>query len=234
MGHKVHPKVFRMGVIYGWGSKWFARKKDYADQVREDVQIKDFVFSELKDAGIDSVDIERKGDAIVVIVNAAKPGVIIGRSGAGSEGFKKKLKDKFWRGKKVNLNINIFEVKKPALSANIVAQGVVADLENRMPFRRVMKQAIDKVRKSGAEGIKIAIGGRLNGSEIARTEKMLDGKVPLTNLRADIDFAYGIAHTTYGVLGVKVWIYRGEIFDKENKNEKIKNKNEGVPSEQDN
>ncbi|MFH1193938.1 MAG: 30S ribosomal protein S3 [bacterium] len=214
MGHKVHPKVFRMGVIYSWGSKWFARKKDYADQVREDVLIKAFVFFELKDAGIDSVEIERKGDAIVVIVNAAKPGIIIGRSGIGSEGFKKKLKDKFWRGKKVNLNINIFEVKRPAFSANIVAQGVVADLEKRMPFRRVMKMAIDRVRKSGAEGIKIAVGGRLNGSEIARTEKMLDGKVPLTNLRADIDFAYGIAHTTYGVLGVKVWIYRGEIFDK--------------------
>jgi small subunit ribosomal protein S3 len=220
MGHKVHPKVFRMGVIYSWGSKWFARKKDYADRVREDVQIKDFVFANLKDAGIDNVEIERKGDAIVVIVHAAKPGIIIGRSGIGSEGFKKKLKDKFWRGKKVNLNINIFEVKRPAFSANIVAQGVVADLEKRMPFRRVMKMAIDRVRKSGAEGIKIAIGGRLNGSEIARTEKMLDGKVPLTNLRADIDFAYGVAHTTYGVLGVKVWIYRGEIFEKKSNGEK--------------
>jgi len=217
MGHKVHPKVFRMGVIYSWGSKWYAKKNEYADKVREDIEIKSFVFENLKDAGVDSVEVERKGDAITIIINAAKPGVVIGRSGAGSEALRKKLKDRFWRGKKANVSINIFEVKRPGLSANIVAQGIVADLEKRMPFRRAMKQSIEKVKKAGGEGIKISIGGRLNGSEIARTEKMLDGKVPLTNLRADIDFAYGLAHTTYGVLGVKVWIYRGEVFEKAKK-----------------
>jgi len=223
----VHPKVFRMGIIYSWGSKWFAKKKDYADLVREDVLIKSFVFENLKDAGVDSVEIERKGDAVTIVINAAKPGVVIGRSGAGSEALRNKLKDRFWRGKKANVNINIFEIKRPSLSANIVAQGIVADLEKRMPFRRVMKQTIDKVRKAGAEGVKIAIGGRLNGSEIARTEKMLDGKVPLTNLRADIDFAYGLARTTFGVLGVKVWIYRGEVFNsKKEKGENEDNKEE--------
>lgn len=219
MGHKVHPKIFRIGTIYTWGSRWFAGSKNYADLVREDIEIKNFIFENLKDAGVDSVEIERKGDALLIIINVAKPGVVIGRSGAGSEALKNKLKNKFWRGKKVNLNINIYEVKRPSLSANIVAQGMVADLEKRMPFRRAMKMAIDKVRKAGAEGIKIAIGGRLNGAEIARTEKMLDGKVPLTNLRADIDFAYGLTKTTYGTLGVKVWIYRGEIFEKENTGE---------------
>lgn len=211
----MHPKSFRMGGIYTWGSRWFAKRKDYAGFVREDVNLKEFVFENLKEAGIDSVEVERKRDAITVIVNAAKPGVIIGRSGVGSEALKKKIKDKFFRGRKMNLNINIFEVKKPGLSAQIVAQGIVEELQKRVPFRKVMKQAIDKVKKAGAKGVKISVGGRLNGAEIARTEKMLDGKVPLQNLRADIDFAYGVARTIYGAIGIKVWIYRGDIFEKQ-------------------
>lgn len=219
MGHKVHPKIFRINVINTWGSKWYARRKDYADLVREDVKIKEFIFKTLKDAGIDSVEIERKGGAITIIVNAAKPGVIIGRSGVGAESLKKNLVKEFWRGKKVPLSINIFEVKRPSLSAQIVMQGAAADLEKRMPFRRVMKQAIEKAKKSGAKGVKIQVGGRLNGAEIARTEKLLDGKVPLQNLRADIDYACGIAQTTYGVIGVKVWINRGEVFNDKNKKE---------------
>lgn len=208
-----------MGGIYSWGSKWYARRKDYADLVRADISIKEFVFENLKEAGVDSVEVERKRDAITVIVNAAKPGVVIGRSGAGSEALKKKIKDKFFRGKKMNLNINIFEVKRPGLSARIVAQGIAEELEKRTPFRKAMKQTIERVKKAGAKGIKISVGGRLNGAEIARTEKMLDGKVPLTNLRADISFAYVTAQTIYGVLGVKVWIYRGDIFEKKNNNE---------------
>lgn len=226
MGHKVNPKSFRMGGIYTWGSRWYARRKDYANFVKEDIGFKELVFSSLKDAGIDSVEVERKRDAVTIIINAAKPGIIIGRSGAGSEALKKKIKDKFFRGKKINLNINIFEVKKPALSAHIVAQGIVEELQKRMPFRKVMKQAIDKVKKAGAKGIKISVGGRLNGAEIARTERMLNGKVPLQNLRADIDFAYGVAKTIYGVIGVKVWIYRGEVFDKKMQDEELRMQNE--------
>jgi len=218
MGHKVHPTSFRMGGIYSWGSKWYARRKDYADLVRADICIKEFIFENLKEAGVDSVEVERKRDAITVIINAAKPGVVIGRSGVGSEALKKKIKDKFFRGKKMNLNINIFEVKRPGLSAQIVARGIADELEKRTPFRKAMKQTIERVKKAGAKGIKISVGGRLNGAEIARTEKMLDGKVPLTNLRADISFAYVTAQTIYGVLGVKVWIYRGDIFEKK-KNE---------------
>jgi len=224
MGHKVNPKSFRMGGIYTWGSRWFAKRKDYAGLVREDITLKEFVFENLKDAGVDSVEVERKRDAVTVIINAAKPGIVIGRSGAGSEALKKKIKDKFFRGRKMNLNINIFEVKRPALSAHIVAQGIVEELQKRVPFRKVMKQTIDKVKKAGAKGIKISVGGRLNGAEIARTEKMIDGSVPLTNLRADIDFAYGVAKTIYGTIGVKVWIYRGEIFDKKEKEAEADNK----------
>lgn len=216
----MHPKSFRMGGIYTWGSKWFSRRKDYAKLVKEDITLREFIFEKTKDAGVDSIEIERKRDAIVIIIYAAKPGIIIGRSGIGSEGLKQKIKNSFFRGKKMNLNINIFEVKRPALSARIVGQGIVSELEKRVPFRKVMKQTIDKVKKAGAKGIKLSVGGRLNGAEIARTEKMLDGKVPLTNLRADIDYAHCIAKTIYGVLGVKVWIYRGDIFNEKSKNEK--------------
>ncbi|MBU1180231.1 30S ribosomal protein S3 [Patescibacteria group bacterium] len=220
MGHKVHPKIFRIGGIYSWGSRWFAKRKNYADLVKEDILIREFLFKTLKEASVDSVDIERKGDALAIVINAAKPGIIIGRSGVGAEALKKKLKDKFFRGKKVNFNINIYEVKRPSLSAQIVMQGMAQDIERRVPFRRVMKQAVDRVKKAGARGVKIVVAGRLNGAEIARTEKMLDGEVPLHNLRADIDYANGIARTIYGCIGVKVWIYRGEIFEEKIKNEK--------------
>jgi len=221
MGHKVHPKIFRMGGIYTWDSKWYAKRKDFAKLVKEDILIKEFLFKELKDAGVDSIYVERKGDSMTIVINAAKPGIVIGRSGAGAESLKKKIKDNFYRGKKVKFNINIFEVKKPSLSAHIVLQSMIEDLQKRMPFRRVMKQTIDRVKKAGAQGVKVMVSGRLNGAEIARTEKLKDGKVPLQNLRADIDFAFGIARTIYGVIGVKIWIYRGEIFNEKPENEKI-------------
>ena len=225
MGHKVHPTIFRMGGIYTWSSKWYARRKDFARLVKEDILIKEFLFKELKDAGVDSVNIERKGDSMAIIINAAKPGVVIGRSGAGAESLKKKIKDNFYRGKKVNFSISIFEVKRPSLSARIVLQSMIEDIEKRMPFRRVMKQTIDRVKKAGAQGVKVVVSGRLNGAEIARTEKLKDGKVPLQNLRADIDFAYGIASTIYGAIGVKIWIYKGEVFESK-KNEEAQDKSE--------
>jgi len=232
MGHKVHPKIFRIGNIYTWGSKWFAKREFYADLVKQDILIKEFLFKELKAAGIDRVEVERKGDALAIIVHAAKPGIIIGRSGVGAESLKKKLKDTFFRGKKVNFNINIFEIKKPSLSSHIVMHGMITDLERRVPFRRVIKQTIDRVKKAGAKGVKVSVAGRLNGAEIARTEKMLEGNVPLHNLRADIDYAQGIAKTIYGCLGVKVWIYRGEIFE-DKSNKESSNKQEGDRKKQD-
>lgn len=222
----MHPKIFRIGTVSTWDSKWYAKRGKYQTLLREDILVKEFVAKKLKDAGIQNVEIERRGDAMTVVINAAKPGVIIGRSGAGAEALKKELKDNFWRGKKVTLNINIFEVKKPSLSAKIVLQGMTADLEKRVAFRRVMKQTIDRVKKAGAKGVKIVVSGRLNGAEIARTEKLLDGKVPLTNLRADIDYANGTARTIYGAIGVKLWIYRGEIFNDKKKTEDKEDKQE--------
>ncbi|PIR66630.1 MAG: 30S ribosomal protein S3 [Parcubacteria group bacterium CG10_big_fil_rev_8_21_14_0_10_36_14] len=224
MGHKVHPKIFRMSSIYTWGSRWYSKPKDYADLIKQDILIKKFVLDKIKDAGPDGIEIERKGDSLNIIINAAKPGVAIGRSGAGTEELKKKIKDNFFRGKKMNFNINIFEVKRPSLSANIVMQSMISEIERRVPFRRVMKQAAERVTKAGAKGVKMALAGRLNGAEIARTEKLLKGNVPLQNLRADIDYANGTARTIYGCIGIKVWIYRGEIFetkdDKENMDKK--------------
>jgi len=225
MGHKVHPKIFRIGGIYTWGSRWYSKRKNYADLVKEDVLIKEFLRKELKDAGVDVIEVERKGDALTIFIHVAKPGIVIGRSGAGAEELKNKLKKEFFRGRRVNFNLNIIEVKRPSLSANVVLHGMVTDLERRVPFRRVLKQAIDRVKKAGAEGVKVTVAGRLNGADIARTEKLKDGNVPLQNLRADIDYANGRAQTIYGCLGVKVWIYRGEIFNKDITEEETDNKN---------
>lgn len=213
MGHKVHPKVFRVGVIYGWDSKWFS-KRDFAKFLQQDLEIKKFIKKELKEASVAKIEIERSNSAITVIIHSGKPGVIIGRGGQGVEDLKKKIKAKFL-DKKTNLNINIQEVSNPSLSSELIVQSMVADLEKRIPFRRVMKQAIQRTEKADIKGIKVVVGGRLNGAEIARTEKLTAGKLPLHTLRADIEYARGVARTTYGALGVKVWLYKGEVFKKD-------------------
>lgn len=213
MGHKVHPKIFRIGEIYTWDAKWFS-KRDFAKFLQQDQVIKKFIKKELKEAAVAKIEIERAASAITFIIHSAKPGVIIGRGGQGVEDLKKKIKENFL-DKKTTLNINIQEVANPSLCSELIVQSIIADLEKRMPFRRVMKQAIGRVQKTDAKGIKITVGGRLNGAEIARTESLSHGKLPLHTLRADIDYARGVAHTTYGTLGVKVWIYKGEIFKKE-------------------
>lgn len=213
MGHKVHPKVFRVGVIYGWDSKWFS-KRDFAKFLQQDLEIKKFIKKELKEASVAKIEIERSNAAVTVVIHSGKPGVIIGRGGQGVEELKKKIKAKFL-DKKTNLNINIQEVGNPSLSAELIVQSMVADLEKRIPFRRVMKQAIQRTEKADIKGIKVVVGGRLNGAEIARTEKLTAGKLPLHTLRADIDYSRGVARTTYGALGVKVWLYKGEVFKKD-------------------
>lgn len=213
MGHKVHPTIFRIGIIYTWHSRWFARKKDFPTFLREDHEIRAMLRTALKDASVDRIDIERSANAVTVVVASAKPGFIIGRSGSGVEELKDKIRRKFFKNRKIALNLNIVEVTKPGLSANIVAQSIVADIEKRMPFRRIMKQTIERVEKAGAKGVKIILSGRLNGAEIARTEMLSHGSVPLHNLRADIDYAQATARTISGAIGAKVWIYRGEIFD---------------------
>lgn len=210
MSHKVHPKIFRIGSIYTWDSKWFARK-GYHKFLREDLAVRAYLMKECKDAGVDAIGIERTPHDITVSVSVAKPGLIIGRGGVGAEELRKKLQKKFF-DLKTNVKVNILEVARPALSAAIVGQGVVAELEKRVPFRRVLKQAVERARKAGALGVKIAVSGRLNGAEIARREFITEGKIPLQNLRSDIDFNGTMAQTIYGVIGVKVWIYRGDIF----------------------
>ena len=216
MGHKVNPRSFRLGQNENqtWSSKWFA-KKNYADLLREDVKIRRHLKNKLKEAGIDKISIERTPTEITIIIEAARSGLIIGRGGAGIEEIKKDILKNFLTSVKQNVKLNILEVDNPALSAANIVFHIGQDIEKRMPFRRVMKQNIDKVMKAGALGVKIIVAGRLNGAEIARTENLSEGKIPLHTLRANIDYSRGVAQTTYGVIGIKVWIYKGEVFAKE-------------------
>lgn len=213
MGHKINPKVFRLSTIYDWNSKWFATKKSYIQFLTEDVRIREFLKKTLKDAGVDNIDIDRNANKITITIQSAKPGFIIGRSGAGIEELQKKIMNKLYRGRRVNILLNVQEISKPGLSAEVVGQQIAQELEKRMPFRRSMKMAVEKAIKSGAKGVKVSVAGRLNGADIARRETIHQGSIPLHNLRADIDFARLRANTIFGVIGIKVWIYKGEVFE---------------------
>ncbi|MDA1038150.1 MAG: 30S ribosomal protein S3 [bacterium] len=214
MGRKVHPKCFRLSTIQTWDSIWFA-KKDFPQLLKEDHQIREFLDDKLKEASVDSVMIERSPQQVSITIFSGKPGFIIGRAGAGAEELKKKMMKKLFPGRRMVMNLNVKEVTKPSLSARIVAQQISAEIEKRLPFRRSMKGAVERVMKAGAEGVKISVSGRLNGAEIARTEKRAEGKVPLHNLRADINYAHITARTIFGAIGVNVWINRGEVFEVE-------------------
>lgn len=213
MGHKINPIAFRTGVQLPWNSKWFA-KKDYGTLLRQDLTIRKFLLKKMREAGLAKVEIERTPASLTVIIHAAKPGMIIGRGGQGVEQLKKDIAQQLLPVK-TNLTLTIQEVANPNLSAELVALAMVTDLEKRLPFRRVMKQALSRVERAGAQGAKVVISGRLNGAEIARTEKLTVGKMPLHTLRANIDYARSAAFTTYGAVGVKVWIYTGEKFAKD-------------------
>ena len=216
MGKKINPKIFRLSVTKEWPSKWFGFGKQYSKWVEQDVSARRYILRELIEAGVDRVEVERNVGKVSIGIYTAKPGLIIGRGGAGVEDLKKKLHRKFFKDYKPgNINLNIYEVDRPNLSAQILVQSMKLEIEKRMPFRRVMKQAVRRVERAGALGIKIIVGGRLNGAEIARSEMLTSGKVPLHTLRADIDYARGAANTTYGVIGIKVWIYKGDKFAKE-------------------
>jgi len=210
MGHKVNPLAFRLGYISEATSKWFSKNK-YADFLHNDQKIKDAVREAWKDSLVDMVEIERGGKNLVVSVTVAKPGVAIGRGGAGAEELKQKIA-KISGMKIQDITLNVREINEPALSATVIAQQMAEDIEKRAAFRRTMKMAIEKVIKAGAKGVKVTMSGRLNGAEIARTETLAQGKVPLHTLRANIDFSRATAFTTYGAVGIKVWIYKGEIF----------------------
>jgi small subunit ribosomal protein S3 len=215
MGHKVHPKVFRLGTTTTWPSRWFARDAAYREHLQQDIRMRTFLKKELKDAQVSEVSFERSRGSLAVTIHTGKPGLVIGRSGAGIEDLKKKFLKTFFPGKKVQFQLNVVEAAKASLESAIVAQQVAQDLERRMAFRRVLKMSIERVKKAGALGVKIAVSGRLNGAEIARREWLGWGKIPLTNLRADIDYSQETAHTMAGAIGVKVWIYRGDIFEQD-------------------
>ncbi|MTI80742.1 MAG: 30S ribosomal protein S3 [Firmicutes bacterium] len=208
MGQKVNPKGMRVGIIKDWDSKWFADKKNYSELLVEDQKIRDFIKKNLYTAGISRIQIERAANRVKITINTAKPGIVIGRGGTEVEALRQKLEK--MTGKKVNVNIQ--EVKAPEMDAQLVAENVASQLERRIAFRRAMKQVVGRAVKMGAKGIKVSVSGRLGGAEIARTEWTNEGKVPLHTLRADIDYGFAEANTTYGKIGVKVWIYKGEVL----------------------
>lgn len=210
MGQKVHPRAFRLGILHSWKSKWFGRR-DYRQLVEADVRLRRYLKKKLRGAGVAELEVERGASSVTVSIFTAKPGLVIGRGGAQVEELKKELRSKFLKSGD-NLQLNIHEVPNPQLSAEVVAEHMALELEKRLPFRRVMKQAIDQVMKAGALGVKVAVSGRLNGAEISRREQLAVGTVPLHTLRADINYARTTAQMTYGVLGIKVWINRGEVF----------------------
>jgi len=218
MGQKVNPHGLRVGVIKDWDTKWYANKKDFSEFLVEDFKIRQLVKKKLYIAGISRIEIERAANKVKVNINTAKPGLVIGKGGSGIEELRRaveKLTNK-------SIVINITEVQKPELDAQLVAENIASQLERRISFRRAMKQCMSKTMKSGAKGIKTAVSGRVGGAEIARTEHYHEGTIPLQTLRADIDYGFAEADTTYGKLGVKVWIYKGEVLPavkKENKAE---------------
>jgi len=207
VGQKVSPVGLRIGVIRDWESKWYA-DKDFATLLHEDLKIRKFVKGRLKDAAVSTIEIERAANRVNVSIHTAKPGMVIGKGGAEVETLRKSLTD--LTGKRVHININ--EVKRPDLDATLVAENIARQLENRISFRRAQKQSITRTLRAGAKGIKTLVSGRLGGADIARSEGYSEGTVPLHTLRADIDYGTAEAHTTYGRIGVKVWIYRGEVL----------------------
>jgi small subunit ribosomal protein S3 len=209
VGQKVNPVGFRIGVIRDWESKWYASNKDFGTLLMEDVKIREFLKKKLKEAAVSKIEIERAANRVNVTIHTAKPGIVIGKGGAEVEVLRGQL-TKISNGKKVHINIS--EIKNPELDAILVAESIAQQLERRVSFRRAMKQAMQRTQRAGAKGIKTAVSGRLGGAEIARQEGYSEGTVPLHTLRADIDYGTAEAHTTYGRIGVKVWIYRGEVL----------------------
>jgi len=214
MGQKINPVAYRLATVATWNSKWFAPKRSFFRNLQEDTLARSFLKKKLQDSGLANVEIERTNQYVSITLYSSKPGLIIGRSGSGIQELMNDLKQKVFNQKSLNLKLNVKEVPVGGrLSAAITARQIAQDMEKRIPFRRSVKRALDQVMKAGALGAKIVVGGRLDGAEISRAEKFIQGKVPLATLRADIDYAPARAHTTYGTVGVKVWIYKGEVFE---------------------
>ncbi len=207
MGQKTHPYGFRIGVNKSWASRWFA-KKEYADLLHEDLQLRRQLKEKLRTAGVSSIDIERAANKLAIRIYTARPGIIIGRKGAEIEKLKSEIQSRTNR----EVHIDIQEVHRPELNAQLVGESIALQLEKRVAFRRAMRKAVDSAQRFGCKGIKVRVSGRLNGAEIARSEWYLQGRLPLQTLRADIDYGLAESRTTYGVIGVKCWIYRGDIL----------------------
>jgi len=221
MGQKVHPYGFRLGVTKTWRSRWFA-KQDYARLLREDLELKESLRSRLKAAGVSSIEVDRPGNKLRVTIRTSRPGIIIGKRGAEIE----KLKQELAKKTKREVFIDIQEVHKPELDAQLVAEAIALQLEKRVAFRRAMRKAVDSALRFGCKGIKVRVSGRLNGAEIARSEWYLQGQLPLHTLRADLDYGFAQAYTTYGVIGIKCWTYKGEIIEGQTRRANLRNEPE--------
>lgn len=212
MGHKVNPISFRLGTLYDWQSRWF-NEKNYRNLIKEDVKIREYLQGKLQGAYVSRIEIERSARGLTVIIYTSRPGVIIGRGGAGAEDIRKEISRQV-KGKP-QIKLNIEEVRDPDKDARLLGLGVAEQLEKRVPFRRVLKSTVERGRNAGLQGIKVSIAGRLNGADMSRTEWAVEGSVPLHTLRAEVDFATVTARTTYGAIGIKIWTYKGKKFRKE-------------------
>jgi small subunit ribosomal protein S3 len=221
MGQKVHPYGFRLGVTKTWRSRWFA-KQDYSKLLHEDLNLKESLLARLKAAGVSSIEVDRPGNKLRITIRTSRPGIIIGRKGAEIE----KLKGDLAKKTKREVFIDIQEVHRPELDAQLVSESIALQLEKRVAFRRAMRKAVDSALRFGCKGIKVRVSGRLNGAEIARSEWYLQGQLPLHTLRADVDYGFSEAYTTYGVIGVKVWIYKGEVLDGAYRRNSLRNEGE--------
>ncbi|MCS5588031.1 MAG: 30S ribosomal protein S3 [Porticoccaceae bacterium] len=208
MGQKVHPTGIRLGIVKKHASTWYAGNKDYADKLHQDLTVREYIQKRLGHASVSRIEIERPSDSARITIHTARPGIVIGKKGEDVE----KLRNEVSKQMGCPVHINIEEIRKPDLDASLVAQNVAQQLERRVMFRRAMKRAVQNAMRGGAQGVKIQVGGRLNGAEIARSEWYREGRVPLHTLRADIDYAAAEGNTTYGIIGVKVWIFKGEIL----------------------
>ena len=209
MGQKVHPTGIRLGISKDWLSKWYANSRDYADMLNSDLEVRAYIKKKLYSAAISKIEIERPAKSARITIHTARPGIVIGKKGEDIE----RLRSDVSKIMGVPTHINVSEIRKPEIDAQLVAEGIASQLERRIMFRRAMKRAVGNAMRLGALGVKVKVGGRLNGAEIARSEWYHEGRVPLHTLRANIDYGFAEANTTYGIIGIKVWIYKGEVFD---------------------
>jgi len=227
MGHKVHPTGIRLGISKDWNSKWFANKREYAQYLTADLKVRELRRKKLAQAGVSRIQIERPAKSARITIHTARPGVVIGKKGEDIEKLRKEVSAVMG----VPAHINVTEVRKPEIDAQLVAESIAQQLQRRIMFRRAMKRAVGNAMRLGALGIKVNVGGRLNGAEIARSEWYREGRVPLHTLRADIDYGFAEAKTTYGIIGIKVWVYKGEVFDLHAANQETKDDaREAAPS----